>query len=125
MQIEVFCLCDAATDHFGKLNILGAFDTIGVHKVPTTHYKCAIVLRIRFMAAEIGRHRVVVNFIDADGKHVVPPADGSLNVEAAGSANLILNIQGLPIEKFGECSIDLIIDGENCASVPLLIKEIV
>jgi len=34
MRLEVFSLCDAATSEKGKLNILGAFDTIWVSKIP-------------------------------------------------------------------------------------------
>ena len=42
MNIEVFSLCDAATvDVAGKLNVLGAFDTIGTGSMPTVYPQCA------------------------------------------------------------------------------------
>ncbi len=126
MNIEVFSLCDAATNDTGKLNILGAFDTIWMAQVPGIHPQCAVVLRVRFGSLERGEHSIAVNFVDADGKHIIPSASGMINVsfpdgQRTGSANLILNIHGLKIEKFGEYSIDLAIDVKNVASLPLFV----
>ena len=36
MNIQVAVLCDAATDDNGKLNLLGAFDTIYTQQLPST-----------------------------------------------------------------------------------------
>jgi len=128
MNIEVFSLCDAATGDQGKLNMLGAFDTIWAAKFPVIHPQCTIALRIRFVSIEAGEHKVAVNFVDADGKHIIPPAKGAIRVgfvenQRTASTNLILNIQRLNIEKEGEYSIDLAIDGSIKASLPLLVKK--
>ena len=128
MRIEIFALCDAATADFGKLSMLGVFDTIWVTKTPAVHPQCAIALRARFERIEIGGHRVAVNFVDIDGKNVIPPSQGVITInfpeeESSGSANLILNIQGLKLDKLGEYSIDLAIDGQQKASLPLFVKE--
>ena len=56
MKVEVFCLCDAATDNRGKLNILGTFDQIYSSKMPVVHPACAIALRMRFNKMEEGVH---------------------------------------------------------------------
>ncbi len=128
MNIEIFSLCDAATvDAAGKLNVLGAFDTIWTDDIPTVYPQCSIALRIRFENIERGEHRVMVNFVDLDGKHIIPSANGVINInfsneQKSGSANLVLNIQMLKIEKYGEYSIDLAIDGRREASLPLFIK---
>ena len=37
MNIQVAVLCDAATEENGKLNLLGAFDTIIAQQIPATH----------------------------------------------------------------------------------------
>ena len=128
MQIEIFALCDAATADFGKFSMLGAFDTIWVAKTPAIHPQCTIALRVRFSKIERGEHKVVVNFVDIDGRNVIPPAEGAIQInfpeeQRSGSANLILNIQGLKLEKLGEYSIDLAIDGQEKASLPLFVKE--
>ncbi len=128
MRIEIFALCDAATGDLGKLSMLGAFDTMGAPKTPVVHPQCAIALRVRFERVERGEHKVVVHFVDSDGKKVIPSAQGTITMnfsdeQSSGSANLILNIQGLKLERFGEYAIDLAIDGQQRASLPLFVKE--
>ncbi|MDP2922234.1 MAG: hypothetical protein Q8O30_00740 [Candidatus Omnitrophota bacterium] len=128
MRVEVFSLCDAATSDIGKLNMLGAFDAIWVRTLPVIHPQCAIALRLRFDKIERGEHKIVVNFVDADGKNIIPPAQGSIMInfpdeQSSDSANLILNIQGLKLERLGEHSIDLAIDGRHEATLPLFVKE--
>jgi len=129
MNIEVFSLCDAATvDVAGKLNVLGAFDTIWSAKMPTVYPQCAIALRIRFDSIERGEHRVSVNFVDLDGKHIIPGADGKININfpdehRSGSANMVFNLQMLKLENCGEYSIDMAVDNRKEASLPLFVRE--
>jgi hypothetical protein len=129
VHIEIFSLCDATTvDTGGKLNILGAFDTIWAANVPVVYPQFAIALRVRFDRSEIGEHKVVFNFVDADGKHLLPSAHGSIHVNSlndrtSASTNSIINVQQVRIEKYGEYSIDLSIDGKNAASVPLFVMS--
>jgi hypothetical protein len=129
MQIEIFSLCDAATSGGGKVNILGAFDTIFAKQTPAMHPQCAIALRVRFEIAEGNEHEVAVNFIDEDGKSIFPPAKGEIKInfpegQRSASTNLILNVQGLKLEKYGEYAIELTIDKRNEASLPLYVKRI-
>ncbi|MCX5695040.1 MAG: hypothetical protein NTW18_00030 [Candidatus Omnitrophica bacterium] len=129
MNIEVYSLCDAATNDTGKLNMLGAFDTIRTKNIPVIHPQCAVALRIRFDSIERGEHKIAVNFVDLDGKNIIPPMNGPINVnfpdgQRSGSANLVLNIQGLKLEKYGEYSIDLAIDGRREGSLPLFITPL-
>lgn len=126
MNVEVFSLCDAATNDRGKLNILGAFDTIWMPQTPGIHPQCTVVLRIRYDSEERGEHMITVNFVDADGNHIIPTASGKIAVDfpdqqRTGSANLILNIHGLKIDHYGEYSIDLSIDGRVVSSLPLFV----
>src|SRR3989339_796238 len=127
MRVEVFVLCDAATsDASGKFNILGAFDTLWVTKLPAVHPQCTVALRIRFEPHEGGEHDVRVNFIDEDGNHIIPSANGKINVQFKGqqraiAANLILNLQRLQLKSSGEYSIDLTIDSQGMARLPLFV----
>ncbi|MBL7131813.1 MAG: hypothetical protein ISS45_10530 [Candidatus Omnitrophica bacterium] len=128
MRVELFSLCDAATASAGKLNMLGAFDTIWTKKTPAVHPQCSVALRIRFDSIERGEHKIAVNFVDVDGRPLIPPAKGIINVnfpneQRSDSANLILNIQGLKLEKYGEYSIDLAVDARQEASLPLYVRE--
>ncbi|NLE67000.1 MAG: hypothetical protein GX608_06210 [Lentisphaerae bacterium] len=129
MKIEVFALCDAATDYYGKLNILGAFDSIWVKQMPATHPHCAVALRIRFSPIEEGEHKLKINVVDADGKLIMPSMEGNLTVKRPPKsdsivANVVLNIQGLKFAKCGDYSVDLAVDGRQEAALPLQVREV-
>ena len=127
MDIEVFVMCDAATDTAGKLNILGTFDTIAGAKLPIVHPHCAIAMRIRFNRIEEGPHRVRINITDADGRIVMPGLDGNLQIrfrpdDQSAVANLVLQIDRLKFDQPGEHSINLAIDGRQERALPLFIR---
>ncbi len=129
MEIEAFLLCDCATQGQGKLNVLGAFDRIYSHKVPAVHPACTIAARIRFSAIEEGSHRLKINVVDADGKKAGPELEDNITVRAGEGEssyvrNLILNIQGMKLENYGDYRIDLAIDGRQEATLPLSVIEI-
>jgi len=127
MTLEIIALCDAATVSGGKLNILGAFDSIYANQVPLVHVQCTIALRLRFTRIEEGEHRIRLNVVDEDGHAIMPGLDGSVAVkfntdDESAVANLIINIQQLKLEKLGQYSVDLAVDGRHEASLPLLVK---
>lgn len=128
MDVEAFLLCDAATEQRGKLNVLGAFDTVFSREIPVVHPACAVAARVRFSKIEQGEHSVRIGVIDQDGKEVVPKLEGKVSVrvgDEAGSAaiNLILNFQRIKLPDYGEYRIDLIVDGEQKASLPLFVRS--
>ena len=129
MKIEVFALCDAATDNRGKLNILGTFDQIYAAKTPVVHPACAIALRIRFDKMEEGSHKVNIQLVDPDGRPVFQPMEGEVQprmAEDVGSVavNLILNFQHVQFETFADYQINLALDDISVASLPLRVREI-
>lgn len=128
MNIQVAVLCDAATDSGGKLNILGTFDTINAAHMPATHPQCSIALRMVFSKIEEGAHKVKLNFVDEDGKLVMPSIDMPVEVAVPEDANFIsrnfvVNIQQLKFEQPGLYSIELAMDGRHEGSVPLLVRH--
>ena len=128
MDIEVFALCDATTDQMGKLNLLGAFDVIYSESFPLLYHKCAVALRIRFAKIEQGHHKLRLNFVDEDGKNVLPPLDGNIDVKIedkwqSSAKNLILNINNITFKNAGTYSIDLAIDGRQERSLPLFLIQ--
>ena len=129
MNIEAFLLCDCATDQRGKLNVLGAFDSIYAKKTPIVHPACTVATRIRFDRIEEGEHKVSIAVIDQDGKAIVHRLNGNISVKVrpdAGSSvvNLILNLQRLKFEDYGEYRIDLAIDGKVEGSLPFSVREV-
>ena len=129
MNIQVAVLCDAATDDNGKLNLLGAFDTIYTSQLPAVHPQCSIALRVTFLSGDEGKHRLRLNFVDADGKSIMAnfpeiPVEVVLPDDMHfGTRNFVANLQQLKFENPGLYSIDISMDGQPQASIPLLVKH--
>lgn len=127
MKIEVFSLCDAATDSHGKLNILGTFDQIYAAKMPVVHPSCAIALRLRFDKMEEGIHRIRLELVNPDGIPVFQPMNGEVvprmghDVDSV-AVNLILNFQNIKIDEFADYQINLAVDDVAMASLPLRVR---
>ena len=129
MDIQVAVLCDAATDYKGKLNLLGTFNSIFTRDLPANYPQCSIVLRVVFKLVEEGSHKLRINFVDEDGKFVMPSIELPFEVkmpenDSFAYRNFILNIQRLKFEKFGQHAVDIAIDGRQEASIPLEVKQI-
>jgi hypothetical protein len=127
MEIQVATLCDSAADYYGKLCVLGAFDTIVAPQMPAIHPQCAVALRVVFRKEEEGEHGISVRIIDEDGQHIVPPINARVNVQIPDgvfflSRNAILNLQQLKFARHGLYAIEIAFDGEACASVPLQVR---
>ena len=128
MNIQVAVLCDAATDDNGKLNLLGAFDTIYTQQLPAVHPQCSIALRMAFSKIEEGSHKLKMNFVDEDGKLVMPSIDIPVDVNIPNELNFlvrnfVINIQQLKFEQPGQYSIDVAVDGRHETSIPLLVRH--
>ena len=129
MDIQVAVLCDAATDYKGKLNLLGTFNSVHTRELPANYPQCSIVLRVVFKLVEEGSHKLRINFVDEDGKFVMPSIELPFDVsvpenDSFAYRNFILNIQRLKFEKFGQHAVDIAIDGRQEASIPLEVKQI-
>lgn len=125
MEVEIFTLCDAATEDDWKLNILGAFDQLASPSFPFAHKLCALAMRVRFDRIEEGKHPLAIQLVDEDGQPTRPPLTGEFNVvfEPHNAdwkhINMALPIAQLRFERPGTYSIDLAIDGQHQRSVPL------
>ena len=127
MNIQVAVLCDAATDDNGKLNLLGAFDTIFTQQLPAIHPQCSIALRVTFGHEDEGDRNLRLNFVDADGRAIMPPIDIPVKVSLPGDShfgtrNFIVNIQQLKFDNPGLYSMDVMMGDRTCASIPMLVK---
>jgi len=129
MKIEVFSLCDAATDSHGKLNILGTFDQIFAARMPVIHPACAIALRIRFDKMEEGAHSIDLQLVNPDGKPVLKPVEGEVRPKMGEdvdsvAVNLILNFQNVKFEAYADYQINLAIDHVSMATLPLRVRKL-
>lgn len=129
MIIEMFCLCDAATDNAGKLNILGAYDTLFSATYPAKVASLIYAIRLRLSADESGEHRLQINCINYDGKSIVAPFSAVVNADLPSGSdamafNVIIVASNVVIPAPGKHRIDLLIDGRTSASLPLLAKTV-
>ena len=130
MKIEIFTLCDGATEDRGKLNLLGSFDHLMARQAPVVHPACALAVKMRFTKIEEGSHRIRVTFVDEDGKQILNALEVTVSVlvvpgESTSTSHIVLNIQQLNLPNFGEYSIDLAIDGREEGSLPLYVSQVV
>jgi hypothetical protein len=129
MQIQIAVVCDAATDYFGKLNLLGAFDSIQVSQLPAIHPHCSIALRMTFNKVEEGAHLLRFSFVDADGKSIMRSIEIPFQVQVPEDSHFITtnftaSIQQLRFERAGNYSIDVAIDGRQEIGIPLVVKHV-
>ena len=127
MNIQVAVLCDAATDDNGKLNLLGSFDTIYAPQMPAVHPQCSVALRVTFMSGDEGTRKLSLNFINADGRPIMQAIEVPVPVTLPDEAhfltrNFIINIQQLKFAEAGLYSVDVRVDDQSQASIPLLVK---
>lgn len=128
MVVEIFSICDAATDFGGKLNLLGTFEGIAAKKAPITRDRCSVAIRMRFAQAESGEHTVRAQLVDKDQKQVGPGMSAKLTVKLpAGrvsiAQNLVLNINNLQFPAFGDYEFQLWVDGVKVSQLPLMVAQ--
>lgn len=140
MDVEYAFLCDAATEHGGKINALGiGIDHLGVGTLPVTHPRLTLVARLRFEDArdladgEAGDADAGVPFtvrvVDADGRDVMPEVAGRFAVQAAPGrrlqgANLLVDLVALRFTAIGPHEVQLASGGTVVATLPLEVWKV-
>ena len=124
MEVAFALLADAANvSREGKLNILGAFDRIYGAKFPLTWPRMMLVVRFVASAAEYGTEKSLeIVTLDADGKKL-GSATGKMKLPERPAGRQLKINHVLPMTMTfpspGEYSIDILINGEPKAAVPL------
>jgi hypothetical protein len=125
MQLEILTFCDAATEYGGRLNILGATDTITAPLVPFKYPNCAVVARLRAARIEEGNHTVRLMIIDADGQPILN-VDGRMEIRfhqgKGGAMNMIINAHQLEFKSAGDYAIEIAVDGIQLGSSALFVQ---
>lgn len=128
MKIEIFTLCDAATDYQGRLNLLGVFEGVAAPKTPVVRDRCCIVTRLRFTAEEAGSHQLKINIRNSKGIHLMPEMRAEFGVKMPANrnsvaVNMILNLNKLKIDEFGNHEIGLFMDDVLKGTIPLTVAR--
>lgn len=129
MEIEIFTLCDFAQDNAGKLTVVGTFDGIHSKQFPFTQPNFSVACRLRFSEKETGSHDMRLRFIDGNGKELLQPIEGQMNIPAPGNGqystiNLVFNLNQVKFEKAGRYAFELYIDGEWTSGLPLFLNQV-
>ena len=129
MEIEIFTLCDFAQDNNGKLTVVGTFDGINSKQFPFTQANFSVACRLRFSEKETGNHELRLRFIDIDGKELLQPIRGQMNIPKPtngqySTVNLVFNLSQIKFEKAGRCSFELYIDDEWERGLPLFVNKV-
>ena len=132
MEVDFAFLADKAEIVNGKLYLLGgAFDALFAKQAPIRHQQMSLVLRFLLSAGELDReHQLEVVLIDSDGKRIIS-APGKILVKRPSESSLgykvpflsALNFLNTQFEKFGDYSLEVILNGTVVKSVPLRIIQ--
>lgn len=132
MDIQIATLCDFAADYNGKMVISGTFDALAAKALPVVHPQCVLAMRICMTPEDTGEHDMEINIIDADGSPLDPknmPVKIKMPVQVPENMsfvtrNFVMNFQGLRFPTAGIYSVDVSVDGELVARLPLRIVQV-
>jgi len=124
LRIEVFVLCEAAQEFDGRLNLLGTFETVQVPDVPLVLPGLSAAIRMRFWPEEAGWHQCILRIIGNDGGFVAQDVETEFVTSGAEqngcqTVNLIVRFQNIAFHDAGEYSLELYLDENLEASLPL------
>ena len=128
MDIDYAFLCDAATEHAGKLNALGiGIDQLAAATLPATHPRLTFVARLRFEPEDDGDRHFRVRAVDADG-HEMGNVEGDMSVHFAPEdrmtgANLVVDLVNLEFIAAGPHEVSLTVDGNQVVTLPLEVSR--
>ena len=109
----------------GLVNLRDALDRL---KRTNFRYRPELIAALLKKHEDEGDHKLRLNFVDADGRAIMPSVDIPVQVVLPGDSlfgtrNFIVNIQQLKFENPGLYSIDVRLDDQSQTNVPLLVKH--
>lgn len=127
MKPDFAFICDYA-EITGKINALGiGFDTIYAPKVPSKHPHFFLVIQLRANVVEAGEKTMEVNFIDEDGKDIIPTLRGKFTIQkpVAGTESIgriAMEFNNVEFPRYGAYSLHAVIQGQEMVHVPLRVS---
>jgi hypothetical protein len=129
MDVEFLVMCDFAEDMGrGKLVIVGIFDNVIVKQVPAVHPLLSIAARIRFFRSESGKHDLKIILRDPDGAEIARAFSATMIVDIPSDresviVNVTVGVGQLKLNKLGEHSANLDIDGTLARSLSFSVRQ--
>jgi hypothetical protein len=125
MQLDFAFLCDAATEHGGKLNALGlGIDRLNAGRLPAVHGRLMLVSRFSYGASDVGSRPFTIRITDADGREVGRTVQGEMNLQlgegtTTARANLLVDLVNLEFTTYGPHEVVVLINGDEMVNLPL------
>jgi hypothetical protein len=97
-----------------------------VKETPIVYQGCTVAMRVRFNRAEVGTHSFEIRFVDQDGRDIIKALRGQVEVNFSsdahsGAMNFVLNIVKVKFPYFGDYQVDLRMNGNAMATLPLAV----
>ena len=82
-----------------------------------------------FSEKEIGEHHMRLRLIDMDGKEIIQPIQGNMNIPKPqngqySAINLVFNFAQMKFEKAGRYSFEFYMDDDWTSGLPLFINQV-
>ena len=128
MKIDIFTLCDFASVYGGKICIMGVSEVVLANQFPANISSVLIAVKLRAETGDEGDRLIKTSITDQDGGTLVSGAErifkvsgfknepNSVEIRAHFYADQYQNFQ-IPLP--GEYSVQLLIDGNHAASIPI------
>lgn len=127
MHVSFALFADSANiSQEGKLNILGVFDALQVASLPAIHPRATMVVRLKALPDDVGRHTLGFVWLSPDGDEMwsssgqldvgaPPPGATELDVPVIAAIDLPIQVQGTHVMR-------VILDGDVCAELILHVR---
>jgi hypothetical protein len=130
LRVEMFTLCDGATEQDGRISLVGTYDSIYAADFPFALPQVTAVLRVRFWPQDGCLHAFRLVLTSPDGKSLGVLLDAMANLQPFNddrsiACNLITRLQNVQIEGPGEHTFDFYIDDRLQGRLPVSICRMV
>lgn len=128
MHVSFALFADSANiSQEGKLNILGVFDALQVANLPAVHPRATMVVRIKALPEDAGRHVLAFAWASPEGEEMWS-SSGELEVGAPppGATELdvpVIAAIDLPIQMIGTHVMRVALDGDLAAELLLHVRS--
>ncbi len=128
MKILVAAVCDHCWVENGSLSVFRTFDSVNATIFPFTLSRISVALRLLIGRSEYGAHKIVITLADSDGNKLM---NSEININfqppqaylPETAFSFALNGQNIVFAKPGDYGVDILVDGEVKAGVPIYVRE--
>jgi hypothetical protein len=97
-------------------------------RIPVRHPNFFLVIQLRANVVEAGEKNFEVHLIDDDGKQIIPPVKGKLNIPrppagTESTGRIAMRFDGVEFPKYGTYSIHVLVEGHEMSRIPLKVTQ--